>query len=68
MVKFYRNLYWLLGLDYIGTKEQQIIDKQKRLKYLALEELKNKNNKHLLNIDGQFIIKMVNKHKKSKKN
>jgi hypothetical protein len=64
----WRTLYNIIGIDYTGTAEQKIIDKQKRLKYLALEELKNKNNKHLLNIDGQFIIKMVNKHKKSKKN
>ena len=66
MVGFYRNLYWLFGLDYIGTKEQQIIEKQKRLKYLALEELKNRD-KHSLNIENQFIIKMVKKHVKKKK-
>ena len=66
MVGFYRNLYWLFGLDYIGTKEQQIIEKQKRLKYLVLEELKNRD-KHLLNIEKQFIVKMVKKYTKKKK-
>ena len=53
MVGFFRNLYWLIGLDYIGTKEQQIIEKQKRLKYLVLEELKNRD-KHPLNIKNQL--------------
>lgn len=64
---FWRTIYNIIGIDYMGTAEQKIIDKQKRLKYLTLEELKNK--KQPLNIDSQFIIKMVNKHnKKHKKN
>lgn len=66
MVGFWRTLYNIIGLDYIGTKEQQIIEKQKRLKYLTLEELKNRD-KHPLNIENQFIIKMVKKHVKKKK-
>ena len=60
---FYRNLYWLLGLDYIGTKEQKIIEKQKRLKYLTLEELKIGIKKHPLNVDNLFFIKTINKLK-----
>jgi len=55
MVGFWRTLYNIIGLDYIGTKEQQIIEKQKRLKYLTLEELKNRD-KHLLNIEKTIYL------------
>ena len=40
---FYRTLYYLLGIEYIGEFEQQQIELQKQRKYFVLEQIKKTN-------------------------
>ena len=41
---FYRTLYYLLGIEYIGELEQKQIEVQKQRKYFVLEQIKKTNN------------------------
>ena len=41
----YRYIYYQLGWDYIGQKEQNEIDRQKHLKYQMTEQIKKSNIK-----------------------
>ena len=61
----WRTLYNIIGLDYIGSKEQEITDRQKHLKFMVCKQvesgglkLKSTNNKEL------FISKVLKKRKK----
>jgi len=42
---FWRSLYYLLDIEYIGEAEQKQIEKQKRQKYLMCEQIKKSNMK-----------------------
>ena len=62
---FWRTLYYFMGVEYIGEKEQAIMDRQKHLKYLVCKQLeiggiklKKKKEKEL------FITKIIKKNKK----
>ena len=49
---FYRTLYFILGLEYIGEYEQKQIEEQRQRKYLMLQQIvltnKKKNIKKIL--------------------
>ena len=57
---FYRFIYNILGIEYIGTKEQKEIDRQKHLKYIVCEQIKKTDKKKL------FIFRMLTNKKKKK--
>ncbi len=65
--KMLRSLYGILGLDYIGKKEQVVIDKQKRLKYLQCEQVKKSNIKLKKIPEGNLFITSILK-KRLRKN
>jgi len=39
MTGFWRSIYWLFGLEYIGKKEQECIDRQKHLKFMTCKQI-----------------------------
>lgn len=61
---FWRTLYYLLDIEYIGEAEQKQIDKQKRQKYLMCEQIKNSKIK--LKSKDTFIDKIINQSIKKK--
>lgn len=51
---------------YIGKKEQETVERQKRLKYLSCEQIKKSNIK--LNPGKRLLLeKLIGKRKKNKK-
>ena len=38
---FWRTIYYIAGWDYIGTKEQVDIERQRKLKYQLLKDIKD---------------------------
>ncbi len=64
---FWRTLYYLLDIEYIGEQEQKEIEKQRRQKYLLCEQIKKSDIK--LKPTTTFIDKILNNSiKKKKKN
>jgi hypothetical protein len=61
---FWRTLYYLLDIEYIGEAEQKQIEKQKRQKYLMCEQIKNSKIK--LKSKDTFIDKIINQSIKKK--
>ena len=59
---FWRNLYNIIGIEYIGRIEQQQIQRQHGLKSLLLHEMKNKDFQKNLN-KNLFINKVICKNK-----
>ena len=55
---FYRTIFYLLGIEYIGSFEQQQIEEQRQRKYFLLEQIKKTHNIK--------PIKKILKNKKSK--
>jgi len=63
---FWRTLYYLLDIEYIGEQEQKQIEKQRRQKYLVCEQIKKSDIKLK---HTTFIDKILNNSiKKKKKN
>ena len=60
---FYRNLYFILGIEYIGRIEQQQIQRQHGLKSLTLHEMRNKEFNKILTNKNLFINKVICKSK-----
>lgn len=56
---FYRTIYYILGLEYIGAYEQKQIYEQRQRKYILLQQIK-KNHK------TKKITKILIKPKKLK--
>ena len=52
----WRVFYEYLGWDYVGRKEQKIIDKQRRLKYIQCEQVKKSNIKLKKIPEGNLFI------------
>lgn len=42
---FWRAIYYYMDWVYIGSKEQEVIDRQKHLKYLMCKQIKESNIK-----------------------
>ena len=63
---FWRNIYYLFDIEYIGEQEQKQIEKQRRQKYLLCEQIKKSNIK--LKSTTSFIDKILNNSLKKKKN
>jgi len=61
---FWRALYYILDIEYIGEAEQKQIEKQKRQKYLMCEQIKNSKIK--LKSKDTFIEKIINQSIKKK--
>jgi len=61
---FWRTLYNIIGLDYIGSKEQEIIDRQKHLKYMVCKQVKDGGLKLKPTNKELFITKVLKKRKK----
>ena len=59
---FWRNLYNIIGIEYIGRIEQQQIQRQHGLKSLTLHEMKSKGFQTILN-KNLFINKVICKSK-----
>ena len=55
----WRVFYQYLGWEYVGRKEQKIIDKQKRLKYLQCEQVKKSNIKLKKIPEGNLFITSI---------
>ena len=57
-----RNLYYYCGWEYIGRKEQSLINRQKHLKYLTCEQVKKSKIKlkPIKNSD-LFVTKILKK-------
>jgi len=67
---FWRTLYYFIGVEYIGTKEQKEIDRQKHLKFVIYEKIKNsklKLKKFNIIDKGRIQYKMNRLNKNSKK-
>ena len=63
---FWRLVYSYMDWVYIGKKEQEIVDRQKRLKYLSCEQVKKSNIK--LNPGKMLLLeKLISKRKKNRK-
>ena len=63
---FWRLVYSYMDWVYIGKKEQETIERQKRLKYLSCEQLKKSNIK--LNPGKMLLLdKLISKRKKNKR-
>ena len=63
---FWRLVYSYMDWVYIGKKEQETIERQKRLKYLSCEQLKKSNIK--LNPAKMLLLdKLISKRKKNKR-
>lgn len=70
---FTRFLYDILGLEYIGSAEQLVIDKQKHQKYLVCEQIKKSSNLRLKKVEDNKInsllfYKVLQKQKEKQKN
>jgi hypothetical protein len=67
---FWRTLYYFIGVEYIGTKEQKQIDRQKHLKFVMCEQIKNSKLKlkrvNIIDI-GRLQYEMNRLNKNSKK-
>ena len=63
----WRVFYEYLGWDYVGRKEQAIIDKQKRLKYVQCEQIKKSNIKLKPPEGNLFITNILKKKRRNKK-
>ena len=67
---FWRTLYYFIGVEYIGTKEQKQIDRQKHLKFVMCEQIKNSKLKlkrvNIIDI-GRLQYEMNRLDKNSKK-
>lgn len=61
---FYRSLYYILGWEYIGQKEQLQIEKQKQLKYFLHQDLELYFKEPFENIELNERIKDKQKHLK----
>ena len=64
----WRTLYQYLGWDYVGRREQAMIDKQKRLKYLQCEQVKKSNIKLKKIPEGNLFITSILKKRIMRKN
>jgi len=62
---FWRTLYYLLDIEYIGEQEQKDIEKQRRQKYLVCEQIKKSDIK--LKSTSTFIDKILNNSIKKKR-
>jgi hypothetical protein len=58
---FWRTLYYFIGVEYIGKKEQALIDRQKHLKYVACKQIEAGGIKLK---KENFITKNIKKNKK----
>ena len=56
---FYRTIFYLLGIEYIGAYEQQQIEEQRQRKYFLLEQIKKTHN-------IKPIKKILTKNKRNK--
>lgn len=63
---FWRLVYSYLDWVYIGKKEQETVERQKRLKYLSCEQIK-KSSVRLKSTKIKFLEKLINKKNKNKK-
>jgi hypothetical protein len=64
----WRVFYEYLGWDYVGRREQAMIDKQKRLKYLQCEQVKKSNIKLKKIPEGNLFITSILKKRIMRKN
>ena len=62
----WRVFYNMLGWEYLGRREQEQIERQKRLKYLSCEQVK-KSNVRLKPIKIKFLERLINKKNKNRK-
>ena len=62
---FWRLVYSYLDWVYIGKKEQETVERQKRLKYLSCEQIK-KSSVRLKSTKIKFLEKLINKKKNRK--
>ena len=63
---FWRLVYSYMDWVYIGKKEQETVERQKRLKYLSCEQIKKSNIK--LNPGKMLLLdKLISKRKKNKR-
>ena len=62
---FWRLVYSYLDWVYIGKKEQETVERQKRLKYLSCEQIKQSNIR-LKSTKIKFLEKLINKKKNRK--
>ena len=58
----WRNLYYILGIEYIGRVEQKQIQRQHGLKYLCLSEMHEKGYNKILKKEI-FINRIVYKNR-----
>jgi len=68
---FWRTLYYFIGVEYIGTKEQKEIDRQKHLKFVMCNQIKESKLKlkrvNIIDIGRlQYEMNRLNKKKKKK--
>ena len=42
---FWRTLYYFIGIEYIGSREQAQIDRQKHLKHLMCKQIRDSDIK-----------------------
>jgi len=59
---FWRLVYSYMDWVYIGKKEQETVERQKRLKYLSCEQIK-KSSVRLKPTKIKFLEKLINKKK-----
>lgn len=69
---FWRTLYYFIGVEYIGTKEQKEIDRQKHLKFVMCKQIKDSKLKlkrvNIIDIGRlQYEMNRLNKKKNKKK-
>jgi hypothetical protein len=62
----WRAFYNMLGWEYMGRREREQIERQKRLKYLSCEQVK-KSNVRLKPIKIKFLERLINKKNKNRK-
>lgn len=62
----YRYIYYQLGWEYIGQKEQKDIDRQKHLKFLMTEQIKKSNIKLKKTKKNGFTDIFINNRKSLK--
>ena len=63
---FWRLVYSYMDWVYIGKKEQETVERQKRLKYICTEQIK-KSNVRLKPTKIRFLEILINKKNKNKK-
>ena len=59
---FWRSIYDIIGIEYIGEKERKQIERQTHLKYMLCRQIKDGG----LRLKPLFILSLIKKKNKKK--